>query len=77
MRAVSVTDELVARDVSAYVQMVLVPELATRLVMEDKGVDEERARDVMEESTALGMLVQREDYDASKWEATQSERVIS
>jgi hypothetical protein len=48
---------IAARDVSGYVQMVLAPELATRLVMEDMNVDVERAREIMGESTDLGDLL--------------------
>jgi RTC4-like domain len=48
---------IAARDVSGYVQMVLAPELATRLVMEDMNVDIERARGIMGESVDLGDLL--------------------
>jgi hypothetical protein len=48
---------IAARDVSGYVQMVLAPELATRLVMEDMNVDSERAREIMGASVNLGDLL--------------------
>lgn len=37
--------------------MVLVPELAMRLIMEDMKVGEEDARNIMDESTAVGLLL--------------------
>jgi hypothetical protein len=52
--------------------MVLVPEVATRLVMDDMKVGEERAREIMEESNQLGLVVQGEDQDESRFMATQA-----
>jgi hypothetical protein len=37
--------------------MVLAPELATMLIMEDMNVDAERAREIMRESVELGDLL--------------------
>jgi RTC4-like domain len=52
------SDRLIAaRDVSGYVQMVLAPELATRLIMEDMKLSKEEARDIMAESAGLGDLL--------------------
>jgi len=48
---------ITARDVSGYVQMVLAPELATRLVMEDMNKNKEQARDIIAESAYLGDLL--------------------
>ena len=48
---------IAARDVSGYVQMVLAPELATRLVMEDMNKKREQARDILAESAELGDLL--------------------
>jgi hypothetical protein len=48
---------IAARDVSGYVQMVLAPELATRLVMDDMNKTIEQARDIMAESAELGDLL--------------------
>ncbi|GAB7364150.1 hypothetical protein MBLNU230_g4701t1 [Neophaeotheca triangularis] len=46
--------------VSGYVQAVLVPEMAARLVGEDLGVEVERARGVLEESAEVGALLNSE-----------------
>ncbi|OJD32838.1 uncharacterized protein BKCO1_35000111 [Diplodia corticola] len=45
------------KTVSGFIQEVLVPELATRLVAEDLDVGEERAREVLRESGEIGELV--------------------
>ena len=62
LRERSVDDELVsvARGVGAYVQSVLVPELAVRLIMEDMDVGAVQARRIMEESMWLGELLNEE-----------------
>lgn len=62
LRESSVKDELVsaARGVGAYVQAVLVPELAVRLIMEDMDVGSVEARQIMEESMWLGELINEE-----------------
>lgn len=68
IRRRAVADRLVAaRGHAAYVQAVLVPELAVRLIMEDLSLDEERARGVMVESGGLGELVQEETRDVVRW----------
>lgn len=59
-RDVSMASSGVAGGVSGYVQAVLVPELAVRLVEEDLGVDGERARGVLDESAEVGMLLNSE-----------------
>jgi len=68
IRTLAGSDRLIASagGVSGYVQSVLVPELATRLVMQDMDTSEERAMQVLEESGEIGELV-NEDVD----EATQ------
>lgn len=64
LRKRAVEDGLVsARGYSLYVQAVLVPELAVRLVMEDMGVAEEPARGILEESTWVGDLLCEDDGD--------------
>ena len=62
LRKSSIDDELVsaARGVGAYVQSVLVPELAVRLIMEDMDVGPVQARQIMEESMWLGELLNEE-----------------
>jgi len=63
LRERAVVDPLVSsRSYSLYVQAVLVPELATRLVMDDMGIGEERALEVLEESASVGELL-CEDVD--------------
>ncbi|SPN96707.1 uncharacterized protein DNG_00227 [Cephalotrichum gorgonifer] len=58
MRKKAVENELLsARGYSLYVQAVLVPELAVKLVMEDMKVGPEEARDVLQESTWVGDLL--------------------
>lgn len=64
LRKRAVEDGLVsARGYSLYVQAVLVPELAVRLVMEDMGVGEEGARGILEESTWVGDLLCEDEGD--------------
>ena len=59
LRRQAAGDKLIgAAGVSGYVQAVLVPELAVRLVMEDLGIEEEeRARKVLGESWEVGELL--------------------
>ncbi|KAL2112522.1 hypothetical protein VUR80DRAFT_7375 [Thermomyces stellatus] len=64
LRKRAVEDGLVsARGYSLYVQAVLVPELAVRLVMEDMGVGEGAARGILEESTWVGDLLCEDEGD--------------
>ncbi|KAK5630014.1 hypothetical protein RRF57_005729 [Xylaria bambusicola] len=64
LRRRAVEDKLIsARSYTGYVQTVLVPELTVRLIMEDMSVEEERARDVLEESVEIGELLHEEDRD--------------
>lgn len=62
LRERSVDDNLVsaARGVGAYVQSVLVPELAVRLIMEDMDARAVEARQIMEESMWVGELLNEE-----------------
>jgi hypothetical protein len=58
LRIRAVQDRLIsARGHTAYVQAVLVPELTVQLIMEDMNVTEEEARDIMQESIAVGELL--------------------
>ena len=49
--------------VHGYVAAVLVPEMATRLVMQDLRVGEEEARSVLRESRHLGTVLCEEEED--------------
>lgn len=61
LRRIAVKDRLVsARGVTGYVQAVLVPELAVRLIGEDLGIGVEETRRVMDDSVALGDLLNDE-----------------
>ncbi|KAI1739285.1 RTC4-like domain-containing protein [Xylaria scruposa] len=67
IRRRAVEDKLIsARTYTGYVQTVLVPELAVRLIMEDMSITEERARDVLEESIEIGELLHEEARDVVK-----------
>jgi hypothetical protein len=58
-----------AAGVGGYVNAVLVPELAVRLVMEDMGFkDEQQARDVLSESSNLGILLNADDENVVREE---------
>jgi len=58
LRSHARTDRVIsARDVSGYIQMVLAPEMATKLIMEDMSVKKEEAREIMAESAELGELL--------------------
>ncbi|KAJ1331090.1 RTC4-like domain-containing protein [Microdochium nivale] len=64
LRRRAVEDMLVsARGHTRYVQSVLVPELAVRLIMEDMEVSAKKARAVLEESKAVGELLNEDDGD--------------
>lgn len=64
LRKRTIEDHLVSsRGYSGYVQAVLVPELAVRLIMDDMSVSEEDARRIMSESSDVGQLVHEETRD--------------
>lgn len=55
MRRLAAGDEIVkTAGVAGYAQLVLVPELAVRLVKEDMGVDDEGARQILRDSLDIG-----------------------
>lgn len=64
LRERAVQDRLIsARGYMAYMQSVLVPELAVQLIKEDMSVSDEKARSIMEESCAVGELLNEEEKD--------------
>ncbi|EAQ93595.1 hypothetical protein CHGG_01830 [Chaetomium globosum CBS 148.51] len=64
LRRRSVEDRLIAaRGHTMYLQAVLVPELAVRLIMEDMGVGVEEARTILTESSDVGELLNDEIPD--------------
>ncbi|KAI1383474.1 uncharacterized protein F4822DRAFT_420756 [Hypoxylon trugodes] len=64
VRKRAIEDRLVsARGHTAYVQVVLVPELAVRLIMEDMDVAEEDAREIMQDSIEVGELLYEDAGD--------------
>jgi len=64
LKKVAPKDTLIAKNgVAAYVQAVLVFEIATLLIMEDMGVDGEKAREILDESVVIGELLQDEIQD--------------
>ncbi|KAF2186951.1 hypothetical protein K469DRAFT_629717 [Zopfia rhizophila CBS 207.26] len=64
IRECMVKDKVVSfGGIGNFVQKVLVPELSVRLMMEDLGVEEERAREVLGESGGIGELVNEEVED--------------
>jgi len=56
------TSNLAHSSAAAFVQAVLVPEMAVRLIMEDMKVTEKRARKVLEESRSIGEILNLKDY---------------
>ncbi|OAQ63335.1 RTC4-like domain-containing protein [Pochonia chlamydosporia 170] len=57
----AVDDRVISgRGSAAFIQTVLVAELAVRLIMDDMNVTEEEARDILEESKALGEMIHEE-----------------
>lgn len=61
------TDSLISsRGISNYVQAVLVPELATLLVMDDLKVDAEKARKALQDSIELGNFLNEEEDEMIK-----------
>ncbi|KAI1273398.1 RTC4-like domain-containing protein [Xylaria sp. FL0933] len=76
IRRRAVEDKLIsARTYTGYVQMVLVPELAVRLIMEDMSVAEERAREVLEESVEIGELLHEEARDVVTLDNIEEDRL--
>ena len=58
IHSIATTDPLVLNyDELTYDQEVLVPELLLLLLQEDMGVDERRARQILEESEEIGELI--------------------
>ena len=67
LRRRSSTDSLISsRGITNYVQAVLVPELATLLVMDDLKVDAEKARGVLRDSVELGNFLNEEEDEVIK-----------
>lgn len=72
VRKRAVEDRLVSsRGYTGYVQAVLVPEMAVRLIMEDMNVEEDDARQILSESRDVGELMNEETKDIVRW--TQEE----
>ncbi|WEW58873.1 hypothetical protein PRK78_004341 [Emydomyces testavorans] len=64
IRHLAPSDSLMqAAGVSGFIQAVLVPELTVMLVKEDMGVGDEKARQIMRESTAIGDLLNEQPDD--------------
>jgi hypothetical protein len=60
----SVNDGLISkRGTTAFIQSVIVPELTVKLIMEDMSINDEKARNVLSESTNIGELVHEEVKD--------------
>lgn len=67
LRRRSSSDNLISsRGISSYVRAVLVPELATLLVMDDMKIDAEEARQVLHESVELGNFLNEEEDEVIK-----------
>lgn len=77
LRRLAASDKLVSsRGVSGYVQAVLVPELATMLVCEDMGVDEEGARAIIRDSIKMGRLLCEEEDEIIKDRGEQEDSLV-
>ncbi|KAM7205779.1 RTC4-like domain containing protein [Naviculisporaceae sp. PSN 640] len=64
LRERAVQDRLISsRGYMGYLQSVLVPELAVQLIKDDMSVSEEKAREIMAESSAVGELINEELKD--------------
>lgn len=57
---------IAARGPTAFVESVIVPEVTVLLIKEDMNVDEEEAREILEESCEMGDLVNEEIKDVVK-----------
>ncbi|KAK3337424.1 RTC4-like domain-containing protein [Cercophora scortea] len=78
LRKRAVQDRLVsARGHTAYVQAVLVPELAVRLIKEDMAVGVEEARRIMKESISVGELLNEEEADVVLSDDDEDESPLS
>jgi hypothetical protein len=62
-----------SRGPTAFVQAVLVPEVAVLLIMEDMNVEVEEARDILEDSASVGELIHEEIRDVVKKRVEDSE----
>lgn len=67
LREKAVSEKLIsARGTTTFVQTVLVPEAAVRLIMEDMAVDEDDARRIMAQSVKIGELVNEDTVQVVK-----------
>ncbi len=67
IRSLAATDKTISsRGVSGFVQSVLVPELAVLLIKADMHVQEEKAREILEDSIAIGDLLNEEEDEEIK-----------
>lgn len=78
LRDLASTDKLIAAKgvsggVSGYVQSVLVPELASCLVMEDAAVDAVRAREILAESADIGDVLNEEEEEKVQRKAASTQ----
>lgn len=70
----SVKDPLMSkRGTTAFVQSVIVPEVAVRLIIEDMSIEDVEARDVLTESANMGELVNEEIRDVVEERIENSE----
>lgn len=64
VRQAEKTDNIIALGgASAFIQAVLVPEAAVRLIAEDMGTDEDEARLILDDSMELGVFFNSEEHD--------------
>jgi len=64
IKSLAATDNVIpVTGVGAFVQAVLVPELAVMLIKEDMGVGNTRAREIITESASMGTLVHPEEEE--------------
>ena len=77
LRSISTKDDFVAvQGVPTFVQLVLVPELTVMLVKGDMQVDDERAREILQESRDLGELLNEEEDAAIRDTRDEEEGVL-
>ncbi|KAK4231774.1 RTC4-like domain-containing protein [Podospora fimiseda] len=75
LRKRALEDNLIgARGYSTYLQAVLVPELAVRLIMDDMKVGEEEARKVLGESSWVGEVLHDEIADVVDYSSEEDEK---
>lgn len=68
---------IAARGPTAFVESVVVPEVTVLLIKEDMNVDDQRAREILKESSEMGDLVNEEIKDVVKLKPKEKKKYVN